>query len=96
MVHRSAFGQQPKGCDVNATEKRALNRHRVLKAATIEFGGSAIDCTLRNLSATGAALCVPSPLGIPDKFDLVVSRDALRFACRVVWRKAERIGVRFE
>ena len=79
---------------LSETEKRALYRHRVLKAATIEFGGSAIDCTLRNLSATGAALDVPSPVGIPDNFDLVVSSDALRFACRVVWRKAERIGVR--
>jgi len=81
---------------LNEPEKRALYRHGVLKAATIEFGGSAIDCTLRNLSATGAALDVPSPVGIPDNFDLVVSSDALRFACRVVWRKAERIGVRFD
>jgi hypothetical protein len=81
---------------LSETEKRALYRRRVLKAGTIEFGGSAIDCTMRNPSATGAALCVQSPVGIPDKFDLVVSRDALRFACRVVWRRAERIGVRFD
>jgi hypothetical protein len=73
-------------------EKRALARKRVLKAGTIEFGGSAIDCTVRNLSTTGAALDVPSPVGIPDKFDLVVSSDALRFACRAVWRKAARIS----
>jgi len=81
---------------LSETEKRGLFRHRVLKAGTIEFGGSAIDCTVRNLSATGAALDVPSPVGIPDKFDLVVSSDALRFACRVLWRKAQRIGVRFD
>lgn len=77
-------------------EKRARPRHRVLKAGTIEFNGSAIDCTVRNLSATGAALNVPSPVGIPENFDLVVSSDALRFACRVVWRKAGRVGVRFD
>jgi len=51
---------------------------------------------VRNLSATGAALDVPSPVGIPDKFNLIVSSDALRFSCRVVWRKAERLGVRFD
>jgi hypothetical protein len=63
---------------LSETEKRGLFRHRVLKAGTIEFGGSAIDCTVRNLSATGAALDVPSPVGIPDKFDLVVSSDAVQ------------------
>jgi hypothetical protein len=68
-------------------EKRALARKRVLKAGTIEFGGSAIHCTVRNLSTTGAALDVPSPVGIPEKFHLVLSSDALRFACRVAWRK---------
>jgi hypothetical protein len=41
-------------------------------------------------------LDVPSPVGIPEEFDLVVSSDALRFACRVVWRKAARIGIRFD
>ena len=61
-------------------EKRALARKRVLKAGSIEFGGGAIDCTVRNLSATGAALDVPTPVGIPDKFNLVVSSDALSFA----------------
>jgi hypothetical protein len=49
-----------------------------LEAGAIEFGGSAIDCTVRNLSTTGAALDVPSPVGIPEEFDLVVSSDALR------------------
>jgi PilZ domain len=63
---------------LSETEKRGLFRHRVLKAGTIEFGGSAIDCTVRNLSATGAALDVPSPVGIPDKFDLVVSSEAVQ------------------
>jgi hypothetical protein len=77
-------------------ERRNITRQRVLKTGAIEFGGSAIDCTVRNLSKIGAALDVPSPVGIPDKFDLVIPTDALRFACRVVWRKAQRIGVRFD
>jgi hypothetical protein len=37
-------------------ETRIAPRHRVMKAGTIEFGSSAIDCTVRNLSITGAAL----------------------------------------
>jgi hypothetical protein len=47
------------------TEKRATPRHRVLKTAKIEFGGSTIDCSVRNLSKAGAALEVASPVGSP-------------------------------
>lgn len=77
-------------------DKRQSPRHRVLKAATIEFGGAGIDCTVRNLSAHGAALDVASPVGIPATFDLVITADHLRRRCRVVWRKEKRIGVAFD
>jgi PilZ domain-containing protein len=77
-------------------ETRRVPRHRTLKAATIEFGGGAIDCTVRNLSSTGAALEVANQIGIPEKFTLVVPADGLHLACRVVWRKASRIGVTFD
>ena len=76
-------------------ERRDKTRHRVLKAGTIEFGGGAIDCTVRNFSGTGAALDVTSPVGIPEHFTLVIKADGAHFACTVVWRKEKRIGVRF-
>ena len=75
-------------------EHRIAPRHRVLKGGKIEFGGSAIDCTVRNLSETGAALEVESPLGIPSQFTLVA--DGHHLPCRVVWRKEKRIGVTFD
>ncbi len=75
-------------------EHRIAPRHRVLKGAHIEFGGGAIDCTVRNLSETGAALDVTSPLGIPTEFTLVTGTEHI--PCRVVWRKEKRIGVAFE
>ena len=77
-------------------ETRIAFRHRVSKAATIEFGGDAIDCVVRNLSITGAALEVSSQLGIPATFTLVVPGDALHLPCAVVWRKDYRIGVHFD
>ncbi|MGO8908121.1 MAG: PilZ domain-containing protein [Bradyrhizobium sp.] len=75
-------------------EHRISARHRVLKAGKIEFGDGAIDCTVRNLSSTGAALDVTSPLGIPAQFTLVTEGQHL--PCRVVWRKEKRIGIAFE
>lgn len=80
---------------VATDEHRVSPRHRVLKAGTIEFGGGGIDCTVRNLSNSGAALDVVSPLGIPDHFELVIVAEHLRKPCRVIWRKEKRIGVAF-
>ena len=76
--------------------KRAASRHRLLKAGAIEFGGGAIDCVVRNWSETGAALDVASPVGIPDRFTLALVADGTLQPCQVVWRKPNRIGVRFE
>lgn len=80
---------------VATDEHRTSPRHRVLKAGTIKFGGGVIDCTIRNLSERGAALEVASPVGIPDRFDLVIVAEHLRRSCRVIWRKQKRIGVAF-
>jgi len=77
-------------------ETRIAFRHRVLKAGTIEFGRSAVDCMIRNLSITGAALEVSNQISIPAKFTLVVSGDGLHLRCRVVRRSGYRIGVAFE
>jgi hypothetical protein len=76
-------------------ERRDKARHRVLKAGTIEFGGGAIDCTVRNRSDGGAALDVTSPVGIPEHFTLFVPADGQHLSCTVIWRKEKRIGVRF-
>jgi hypothetical protein len=78
------------------TNKRNSPRQRVLKAGTITFGGAGIDCTVRNLSETGAALQVASVVGIPTEFTLFVQSEHFNRKCRVVWRKLTRIGVTFE
>ncbi len=77
------------------SEHRIASRKRVLSAGTNEFGGGAIDCTVRNLSETGAALSVESPVGIPSEFNLIVAADKLKRGCKVAWRKENRIGVSF-
>jgi hypothetical protein len=76
--------------------KRNKNRHRVLKAGSIHFNGSGINCLVRNLSAAGAALDVESQIGIPPTFDLVIATDHFTQHCRIVWRKEKRIGIVFD
>lgn len=76
-------------------EKRSTSRQRVLKAGSIEFGGGAVDCIVRNLSESGAALDIASPVGIPNDVVLFIPADHRRYPCVVAWRKEKRIGVRF-
>lgn len=75
-------------------DQRSPTRHKVFEAATILVAGDAISCTVRHLSDSGAALEVASPIGIPDVFDLKLESGARH--CRVIWRKANGIGVRFK
>jgi hypothetical protein len=75
---------------------RIAPRHRVLKAGSIEFNGGVIDCTIRNISDTGAAIEVATPLGVPDAFWLVIPGDQTRRHCRVAWRRDKRLGVAFD
>ena len=76
-------------------EHRSVPRNRVLRAGTIEFNGGAINCIVRNLSISGAALDVASPDGIPEHFTLVFPTDGLRMLCHVAWRREKRIGIEF-
>nr|WP_128948474.1 PilZ domain-containing protein [Bradyrhizobium nanningense] len=76
-------------------EHRISFRRRVLKSGTIEFSGSSVPCVIRNLSETGAAFEIASPLWFPNTFALVIQAEHLRRPCRIVWRKERRIGVMF-
>ena len=77
------------------SENRSAQRRRVLKAARIEFSGSAIDCVVRNISETGAAIEVANPLRCPVAFVLAIPSDGSTRSCQVVWRRGQRIGIRF-
>ncbi len=76
-------------------ERRQVPRRTVLKSGRIVFnaGRSTIDCTVRNLSSSGAKLVLSSVVGIPDSFDLLL--DGARHPSRVVWRTLKELGVEF-
>lgn len=76
-------------------EKRAAQRHRVFKGGMITFDNSGIACTVRNMSADGAAIDIDSPVSLPQSFTLSISRDNFVRNCRTVWRSDRRIGLAF-
>ena len=79
------------------SDGRIAPRKRVLRAGIIDLGaGGAIACAVKNLSTTGAALEVTTPLFIPDRFKLVIETEHINRPCQIVWRKEKRMGVTFK
>jgi hypothetical protein len=78
------------------SENRRSARLRTYKGGSIIFGvAAAIDCMIRNMSETGAALEVDNPVGVPNEFTLLIKPEFVKRNCQVVWRSANRIGVQF-
>ena len=78
-------------------ERRHHPRIRTLKVGRIFFAGlsQVYDCTVRNASATGALLLVPSSAGMPEEFFLYIDKDGTRRPGEIVWRRDDRLGIRF-
>ena len=78
------------------SDGRIAPRRRVLRAGIIDLGaGGTIACAVKNISETGAALEVTTPLFIPDRFKLVIGTEHINRPCQIVWRKEKRMGVTF-
>jgi hypothetical protein len=80
-----------------SSDLRAQHRARTLLGARIEFnnGSSTVDCTVRDLSATGAKVLLSPHVAIPDEFDLAIPQGQRRHRARIIWRNAQSCGVRF-
>ena len=77
------------------SDRRDLPRRKILKRGlTFWPNGDSSECIVYNLSETGAQLELRGVA--PNLFDLVVEGDNWRRKCCVVWRKANRVGVKFQ
>ena len=79
------------------TNKRVAPRQRVLKQGKILLPNNmtVIDCTVRDLSETGAKLLCPDPGAIPNEFRLVTTADRTMRDVKVAWRRPDMVGVHF-
>ena len=78
-----------------ASDKRKASRRDVLRSGRISFARQSMTCTVRNISATGAAIEGANIAGLPDFFSLVMEMESAARDCKVVWRKPKQIGVEF-
>ena len=81
----------------SGNDRRGEIRPRVLKGGTIitDAESSEIACTLRNQHAHGAELRVPPETVLPSEFLVYVPLDDIAYEAEVIWRRNERVGVRF-
>ena len=79
-------------------DKRRAPRKSIRHNGWIATSGATapIGCTVSDISDTGARLDVSEPDQLPEKFMLLLSRNATpRRSCRVIWRGRTQIGVAF-
>lgn len=77
------------------SEKRHSQRRAVRKSGRIKARGINEICTVRDISADGAALDVVNAAKVPDHFTLVLEMESAARNCAVIWRKERQVGVEF-
>jgi hypothetical protein len=69
-------------------------RHKILKAGQIVYRNAScvMDCTILNISATGACIQPADAFDEPGKFTLKIAHGPTR-RCEVRWRSGGKLGV---
>ncbi|MHA1547839.1 MAG: PilZ domain-containing protein [Alphaproteobacteria bacterium] len=81
-----------------ARKQRREDRQHTLLAGRMIFndGKSTLDCVIRDLSEHGAHLWLPTVVGAPHRFDLLIPHDGRRLPAVVAWHDGRSLGVDFE
>lgn len=80
------------------SERRPHKRRRMLLGGVVVFGGGAcaFDCSIRNLSETGAKIVCAKGVQLPASFHLILVRDRIVCDAQLSWRQDDAYGVAFK
>jgi hypothetical protein len=80
-----------------ARSERSARRQRALLMGKLVFGIAVItiDCTIRDLSETGARVRLPHDLPTPDTMWLIVISTGVAYQSEVRWRQGQDLGLSF-
>ena len=81
-----------------AAERRPSPRKSVLLTGIValESGQRSFDCTIRDLSQSGARIVAPPNARLPDSFYLINIRDRIAYQAKLVHSDANGAGVCFQ
>ena len=76
-------------------DRRQSARDKVLLGAVTRTNGlgATVNCVVRNFSADGACIELEAPTTLPEEMHLTIARKGRSFLARIVWQKANRIGL---
>jgi hypothetical protein len=79
-----------------AEDERRHVRRPVHLAAKINVGRSLRDCTVLDLSDSGARVAIRAPHEVPDTIAICMSPRGFPIRpCKVIWRSDKEIGIEF-
>ena len=100
MGNQSA--DQPQALKIDSDEQRKNNRVELLRGVSAQMmaidGTWRRDCTMEDVSETGARLTVEGSvrgLNLKESFELLASTGLSYRRCQVVWFNGNRLGVSF-
>src|SRR5262245_3516940 len=78
-------------------ERRTASRQKSFLRGCIQFNNrrTAIDCLVRDISASGARLIFSDSISIPDEVELYIPQKEQTLRAHVQWRRGEEVGVAF-
>ncbi|HJT42809.1 MAG TPA: PilZ domain-containing protein [Rhizomicrobium sp.] len=79
-------------------ERRPARRKRVLLTGIVAYsdGARSFDCTIRNVSQTGARIVMGKNQQFPTDFYLINIRDRVAYDAKVIWNDGSEVGVTFK
>lgn len=78
-------------------ERRVFQRQKSFLKGVILFNkrASSVDCTIRDLSPTGARVVLPPGVTVPRLFELHIPSKEQYLDARQVWRTPDELGIAF-
>jgi hypothetical protein len=81
--------------EYRGVERRMTPRHQSPKTGVILLDQAfRVECMVRDFSPAGVGLLLSDPRDLPDDFYLTFDHAVRR--CSIVWRRSDRIGVKFK
>jgi hypothetical protein len=78
-------------------DNRRATRKRTLFSGKISYsnGAHSVDCSIRNVSQTGARISLTKGVGLPSQLYLIDLRHGIAYEAKVEWSRTPDFGLTF-
>ena len=80
-----------------SVNNRRVRRNTIARDGVLvsKRGLEQADCTIADISTTGAGIRLPRSAAVPDALHLIVMAEKRAYAAMVMWRKPGALGLKF-